>query len=52
MSDPRKKSFYLKSGQYEEMVAESKRIDRPVSWLIQYLWTHFKDQLKDIPTLR
>lgn len=49
--DKRKQSLYFQSELMEEIEAEAKRLDRTISWVVQYAWRHGRSAVKKIPSL-
>ena len=50
--DKRKQSLYFPEELLAEIHAESKRLDRSLSWIVQYAWKHGgREAIQRIPTL-
>ena len=49
--DQRKQSLYFPEHLICEMRAEAQRLDRSLSWVVQYAWKHGRAALKKIPSL-
>ena len=50
--DHRKQSLYFHRDLIAELREEAARLDRSLSWLIQYAWKHGgRDAVKKIPSL-
>jgi len=50
MSDKCKQSLYFPDWMLDEMRAEARRLDRPVSWVIQRAWRNARRHLRSLPT--
>lgn len=48
-SDPRKVSVYLPESMREEILAEGKRQDRSLSWLLQKAWRRAREEIQRLP---
>lgn len=48
-SDPRKQSFYLPGDLLDEIVQESVRLDRSLSWIIQQAWRVAREKIRKLP---
>ena len=49
-SDQRKQTVYLPEQMLEEVLNESERQDRSISWLLQKAWEIARLQIKKAPT--
>jgi uncharacterized small protein (TIGR04563 family) len=49
--DPRKQSLYFTSEMWEEIRAEAKRLDRPLSYVVQSAWRLARKAIKELPTV-
>jgi uncharacterized small protein (TIGR04563 family) len=49
--DARKLSVYLPKDQLEQVLAEAKRQDRSISWLLQRAWHLARHQISKTPDL-
>lgn len=50
MKDPRKQSLYFPDETIEEIKAEAKRLDRPISWVMQRARDIAKSTIAKFPT--
>jgi uncharacterized small protein (TIGR04563 family) len=48
--DKRKQSLYLPTEMLADIMSESKRLGRPMSWIIQRVWELSKKEIKKIPS--
>ncbi len=48
LRDPRKVSVYLASDVVTELRAESQRLDRSLSWLVQKAWRLARDEIRKL----
>jgi uncharacterized small protein (TIGR04563 family) len=51
MMDKRKQSLYFPDDMLAEMRAEATRLDRSISWVVQYAYRHGKAALAAIPSV-
>lgn len=49
--DPRKVSIYLPRPLLEWLIAQDKRLDRSVSWIVQHALNHSKEWVESMPGL-
>jgi uncharacterized small protein (TIGR04563 family) len=45
-----KQSLYFPKEMLDEMAAEAKRLQRPMSWVVQRAWRFAKEQLRKMPS--
>lgn len=50
-SDRRKQSLYFSEEVLAEISAESKRLERSLSWLLKTAWNLSKDKIKKMPSI-
>lgn len=46
-----RRTFYFGAEMLAEMRAEAKRLDRPLSWVIQQAWAIAKDRFTKVPSI-
>lgn len=51
MSDKRKQSLYFSEEVLSEISAESKRLQRSLSWLLKRAWLLARDEIKKMPSI-
>jgi uncharacterized small protein (TIGR04563 family) len=44
-----KKSFYFSEEMLQEIVAEARRLDRPISWVMQRAWKTARLRIRALP---
>jgi uncharacterized small protein (TIGR04563 family) len=48
----RRKSLYFPQEMAQDIEEEAKRLDRSVSWVMQYVWRLARDEVMALPTLK
>ena len=49
-SPSRRQALYFPDDMLKELQREAKRLDRPISWLIQQAWRCARDEMRRIPS--
>ena len=49
--DKRKQSLYLPEDMLHEVQVEAKRLDRSLSWVLQFAWKFGRKHVREIPDL-
>lgn len=49
--DKRKQSLYFPEEMLSEIAAEAQRLDRSLSWVVQYAWRHALAEIQKIPSV-
>ena len=49
--DKRKQSLYFTTEVIREIEVQAKRLDRSMSWVVQYAWKHGKAALERLPSM-
>lgn len=44
-----KLTVYMSEEMHSELIAEAKRLDRPLSWVVQWIWRHARERMKAYP---
>jgi uncharacterized small protein (TIGR04563 family) len=52
MNDKRKQSLYFPDAMLQEIQEEAARLDRSISWVVQYAFRHGRAALAAIPTIQ
>jgi uncharacterized small protein (TIGR04563 family) len=47
----KKQSFYFPVGMLAEIVAEAKRLDRPISFIFQRAWKLARQAIREMPSV-
>jgi uncharacterized small protein (TIGR04563 family) len=47
---PRKQSLYFPQEMLEEIIKEADRLDRSVSWVVQFAWKAAAERIKQFPS--
>jgi uncharacterized small protein (TIGR04563 family) len=47
---PRKQSLYFPQEMLEEIIQEADRMDRSVSWVVQFAWKVAREQIQKFPS--
>ena len=50
-ADKRKQSLYFSREMLEEIEVEAIRLDRSLSWIVQYAWRHGKPAVRALPSM-
>jgi uncharacterized small protein (TIGR04563 family) len=48
--DKRKQSLYFPEAMLQEMMSEARRLDRPLSWMVQRAWKIGRAEIKKLPS--